>query len=346
MTKLGTVAFTSLIIGAAAIAIAFVSGLPYESAQRARDRELYPQVGRSVNIGNRALNIYCSGTGQPAVIFESGAPWPFYKPREMFQNGEPRAGYGWVSIQRELAKVTTACWYDRAGSGWSDLGPYPRDSASQALDLHVLLRAVGVPPPYVMVAESSAALDARVYAGSWPEDVAGMVFVNGVHPDLLSKIGVTAVPALLGHSQDEMAQLLNQVGLYRLGLPAGPAPGPLPEGMTAAEWNTVWHLTHSSKAISALMQEIGARQLSRDEAGAAGSLGDRPVVVLSGKNFLPSGRNSVWEELQNELAKLSTRGKLVMVDRGGDDLIYRAPDSIIAATRQVLDDVTSAPGRR
>jgi pimeloyl-ACP methyl ester carboxylesterase len=306
-------------------------------------------VGHSVDIGGRALNIYCSGTGQPAVVFESGSPWPLYDARKAFAEGEPRPGYSWVSIQRELAKTTTACWYDRAGSGWSELGPYPRDSASNARDLHALLRAAGVSPPYVLVAESSAALDAHVYAGSWPGDVAALVFVNGIHPELLTRIGLAAVPAFIGHSQDGMAQLLNQVGLYRLSLPAGPAPAPPPEGMMPAEWNTVWHLTHSSRAVSALMQEIGARQLSRDEAGSAGSLGDRPLIVVSGKNFLSPGRQSVWMELETALARLSTRGRLVQVDESHEDLIYRAPQAIVEATRQVVDDVlraTSAPGRR
>ena len=356
MTKLGTVAFTVMIAGAAAIAIAFVAGLPYESAQRARDRELFPQVGRSLDIGGRTLNIYCSGTGQPTVIFASGAPWPLLDdPRRMFEKGEPRPGYSWVSIQRELAKTTTACWYDRAGSGWSDLGPYPRDSASNSRDLHALLRAAGVSPPYVLVAESSAALDAHVYAGLWPEDVAGLVFVNGVHPDLLVRMGAgvrrtARFPAFVGQSQDEMAQVFNQVGLYRLGLPAGPPPAPLPEGMTASEWNTVWHLTQSSLARSALMQEISAWQLSSDEARATGSLGDRPLTVLSGENvFLSSQQHSVWGELQTALAQLSTRGKRVTAAEGRDDLIYRAPRDIIEATRQVLDDVrraTSVPSRR
>jgi pimeloyl-ACP methyl ester carboxylesterase len=53
-----------------------------------------------------------------------------------------------------------------------------------------LLRAAGVSPPYVLVAESSAALDAHVYADSYPKDVAGLVFVNGVRPDILIQIGV------------------------------------------------------------------------------------------------------------------------------------------------------------
>ena len=245
----------------------------------------FPQIGRSVELqahpdtGRRTLNIYCSGAGQPAVIFETGAPWPLYDPRHAFENGAPRPGYGWVWIQGELAKTTAACWYDRAGSGWSDLGPYPRDSASQVRDLHALLQAAGVSPPYVLVAESSAALDAHVYAGSWPAEVAGLVFVNGVHPDFLLKTRPGArraalVPAFAGHAQDEMAQVLNQFGFFRLGLPNAPAPAPAPEGMTASQWNTVWRLTRSAKARSALLQEIASWQASTEEARAAGNLGE------------------------------------------------------------------------
>jgi pimeloyl-ACP methyl ester carboxylesterase len=263
----------------------------------------------------------------------------------MWENGAPRPGYSWVWIQAELAKITTACWYDRAGSGWSDLGPYPRDSASQARDLHALLRTVGVSPPYVLIAESSAALDAHLYAGSYPGDVAGLVFVNGVHPDLLLKIRpgggrMGLLPEFVFHSQDEMAQLFNQVGFYRLGLPNRPAPAPLPEGITSSEWNTIWRLTRSAKARAALLQEISAWERSTAEARTAGSLGDRPLIVLSGENTaLPSEYRNVWMELQADLARLSARGKLVALPESGDDLIYRAPHAIVEATRQVVGDI-------
>jgi hypothetical protein len=276
--KWKTAALAVAIAGAGVFAIALVSGLLYEQSQRARDRERYPQIGRSIDIGGRFLDIDCAGAGQPAVILECGANWALnsavYDPRTMFSNGGPRPGYSWVSIQRVLATVTTVCWYDRAGSGWSDLGPYPRDSASQARDLHALLRAARVPPPYVLVGESSAALDVRVYTRFYPSEVAGLALVNWADPalflDLRSSNGKRAkrIPQLIYQSQDAAAQLFNWVGLYRLGtVPLAPAP---PQGLTGAEWNTIWFLTHSSKAVSALMQDIASWRLSSAEARAAG----------------------------------------------------------------------------
>lgn len=349
--KLRTAAIAASIIGAGVLAISLVSGLLYEQVQRARDRKLFPQIGRSVDIGGRTLNIYCSGAGQPAVILERGAPWWFYNPKAAFENGAPRPGYGWVWIQRELAKATTACWYDRAGSGWSDLGPYPRDSASQARDLHALLQGARVPAPYVLVAESSAAMDARVYASFYPADLAGLVFVNGVHPDLFvdTRPGsrrLARLPGFIGHSQDAMAQVFNQIGLYRLGLPNRPAPAPPPKGMTSSEWNTIWRLTQSSKARSALIQDIASWAQSTVEARTAGSLGDRPLIVLSAENTdVASEHPSVWMELQADLARLSARGKQEVLNVSKGELIYQAPDVIVEAARQVLDDVRHRLGR-
>jgi pimeloyl-ACP methyl ester carboxylesterase len=347
--KLKTAAIAASIIGAGVFAIALVSGLLYEQVQRARDVERFPQIGRSVDIGGRTLNIYCSGAGQPAVIFERGAPWTFSNPREMFANGAPRPGYGWVAIQRELAKTTTACWYDRAGSGWSDLGPYPRDSASQARDLHALLRAAGAPSPYVLVAESSAALDAHVYAGFYPADVAGLVFVNGVHPNLLIDTRprggrIERFPEFVGHSQDAMAQVFNQIGLYRL-VPNRPAPALPPRGMTSSEWSVIWHLTQSSKARSALMQEIASWPQSTAEARAAGSLGDRPLIVLSAENLaLTPEYRRVWMDLQADLARLSARGKHVVINASNGELIYQAPDAVVEAARQIVTEARQQLG--
>jgi pimeloyl-ACP methyl ester carboxylesterase len=348
MSKVRTAAVAAAAIGAGGFVIALVSGLLYEQAQRARDREHFPQIGRSVDIGGRMLNIYCAGAGQPTVILESGADWALNSavrdPKTIFSNGGPRPGYSWVSIQRALSIVTTVCWYDRAGSGWSDLGPYPRDSASHARDLHALLRAARVPPPYLLVGESSAALDARVYTGFYPSEVAGLVLVNWADPALFldPRTGngkrASRVPQLIYHSQDTMAQLFNRVGLYRLGrVPPAPA---APKGLTAAEWKTIWSLAHSSKAISALMQDIASWRLSSAEAQAAGSLGDRPVRVLSAGNIAaPPEFLEAWTNVQSDLARLSTRGRQIAVGGAASDLLHDAPDAIVEAVRQVVAEL-------
>lgn len=349
-SKLKTAALSVGIIATAALGIALISGLLYEQSQRGRDRQDFPPIGRAVDIGGRTLDIYCSGTGQPAVILERGAPWMFYtNPRAMFEDGAPRPGYGWVGIQRELAKTTTTCWYDRAGSGWSDLGPYPRDSASQARDLHALLQRAGVPAPYVLVAEASAALDAHVYVGFYPAEVAGLVFVNGVHPDLFAGTRpgnrrLARLPGFFWRPQDAMAQAFNQIGIYRFGRANRTAPAPAPQGITPAEWSTIWHLTQSSKARSALLQDIAAFQQSTEEAQSAGSLGDRPLLVLSAENMaVATEHRTLWADLQNDLAHLSTRGKHVVIGGTDGDLIYDAPGAILDASRRVVADVRQPP---
>ena len=346
--KLRTAALAAATIGAGVFTIALVSGILYEQSQRARDREHFPQIGRSMDIGGRMLNIDCSGAGQPAVILESGANWAVnaavHDPKTIFANGGPRPGYSWVSIQRVLATVTTVCWYDRAGSGWSDLGPYPRDSASQARDLHALLRAAQVPPPYVLVGESSAALDARVYTGFYASEVAGLVLVNWADPALFlaPQTGngkrASRIPQLIYHSQDAMAQLFNWVGLYRL--------GPVPPVAGAAQGTDGRRVEHRLvpgpllQSLSALMQDIASWRLSSAEAQAAGSLGGRPVLVLSAGNLAaPPEFLEAWTNAQSDLARLSTRGRQIAMGGGASDLLHDAPDAIVEAVRQVLAEV-------
>jgi len=348
--KAAALAVSIIATGLAGIAV--LTGILYEQGGRARDRVQYPQVGRAVNLAGRTLNIYCSGTGQPTVIFARGSSWSTYKtPQAMFANGAPRPGYSWVWIQRELAKATTACWFDRAGSGWSDLGPYPRDSASQARDLHAVLRAAEVPRPYVLVAESSAMLDARVYTDAYPAEVAGLVFVDGVDPDYF--IGAKSgrgrggrFPGFVGHGQDVMAHLFNWIGLYRLGAPAAnhPALTQPPKELTVAEWNAIWHLTGSGKARSAMLQDIASWQQSTQEARSARNLGGRPLIVLSSENtdWAPE-RRSAWIGLQNDLARLSSQGKQVTNASNGD-LIYDAPASIVEAVGAIVGDIRKQAG--
>ena len=154
-------------LGVAMVA-AVLAGITYEQVGRRQDRKRYPQIGLSVDIGGRTLNIYCLGEGSPTVIFDSGGH---------------TAGYSWISIQPRVAKFSRACWYDRAGYGWSDPGPRPRTFQAVMNDLHKLLQADAIPPPYVFVGTNLSGMHVRVYTGLYPSEVAGAVLADSSYPD-------------------------------------------------------------------------------------------------------------------------------------------------------------------
>jgi hypothetical protein len=321
----------AFLVAAVLLAIALITGATYEQAARARDREQLPQIGRSLDIGGRTLNIDCAGSGTPVVIFESGAPRP---------------GYSWVFIQREAAKFTQSCWYDRAGFGWSDLGPYPRTSAASARDLHALLQRAALPSPYVLVPETLSAFDARVYTSLFPNEVAGLVMVDGMHPDLLVRLpqirGKGApVQKYIGYPQNVVSQAVNEIGLLRLMSAKRRPPGPPPPELSAQEWTTIWRLTNGPRARIALIQEFPAVDESIAQTRAAGDLGDRPLRVISAApRSSPFPEQDVGMQLQADLVRLSTRGKqLIVGDASIRPLHYQAPHAVIDSVHQVVDEI-------
>ena len=154
----------------AMIALA-VSGAIYQTVATARDRRAYPPSGRLVNVGGYTMHIDCRGTaaeGAPTVILESAL-------------AGTTSLWGWV--QPEVANATRVCAYDRAGSGWSDPRPQPRDAEHFAAELQALLQAAAVAGPYVLVGHSYGGKYVRMYTAMYPDQVAGIVLVDASHPD-------------------------------------------------------------------------------------------------------------------------------------------------------------------
>ena len=112
---------------------------------------------------HRRLNFRCSGEGSPTVILEPGFG----------------ANSGaWGTVQPKFARVTRVCAYDRAGYGFSDPGPLPREGEAVARDLDEGLKAAGVSGPYVLVGHSAGGLYVRLLAARRRHDVVGLVFVD------------------------------------------------------------------------------------------------------------------------------------------------------------------------
>ena len=86
----------------------------------------------------------------------------------------------------EVAKFTRVCAYDRPGTpvgekpSRSDPVPQPTTAKDAVADLHALLSAAGETGPYVVVGHSYGGLVVKLYARTYPKDVAGVVLVDAL----------------------------------------------------------------------------------------------------------------------------------------------------------------------
>ncbi|HET9178523.1 MAG TPA: alpha/beta hydrolase [Terriglobia bacterium] len=327
-------------IGLPAILVLVIAGMIYEKVGERKDRGRYPQIGRSVDIGGRTLNIYCSGEGGPTVVSDT------------FGHA---AGYSWSAVQREVAKFSGACWYDRAAYGWSEPAPIPRTFKDVVEDLHALLHDAGVPPPYVLVGAGDAASHLRVYHGLYPSEVAGVVMLNANGVDDPRAAALYPENAKGGWAREfgsfaprvraaacTVFPLLARSGLNRLLTKSQKPRRTTSFGLTPAEQTELDFLSDNPTAVQG--SELCAREKSMQQVEAAGSLGAIPLLVLAPeydfpeKDSVPGSTEAAWNKYQREqvqpgLARLSTQGKLMIENHP------LTAAMIVDAVRQVVTEV-------
>jgi pimeloyl-ACP methyl ester carboxylesterase len=275
------------------------AGAIYQSVAAARNEQAYPAPGQQMEVGGRNLHIYCMGEnvdGRPTVILET-------------LSGGISAYWGWV--QPDIAAVTRVCSYDRAGRGWSDPASEPLTLQGTTSDLHALLQAAGVPPPYVLAGHSIGGLYARQFAADYPGEVTGVALVDSAHP-----LQFERNPELLAAMETFSQQLLffpavARLGLFQLYFDSGGQMdfGGLPErsfGESTAFLATPKHW----RSVAA--ENDAALQIFRD-GQALGDLGVLPLAVISAGQNQPDG----WAELQSDLAGLSTNSVHMTVEEAG-----------------------------
>jgi pimeloyl-ACP methyl ester carboxylesterase len=320
-------------------AVAIVCGFIYERIGRHNDRNRLPQIGGSVDIGGRSLNIFCSGSGSPAVILDTGGDNP---------------GLAWGQTQIEIAKFTQACWYDRAGIGWSDSGPYPRTSAAIATDLRELLKRAGIPPPYVVAGGSIGGLNSRVFAGMFPKDTAGVVLDDAAHEDEPQRapkfyLARHHAPRTLWRTIHALIWAASEVGLLRL-ISSSLNSNKNESQMTREE--LISELRRQPKSLLNNADTGMVLDESYAEAKAIPSLGDMPLIVLTaGKaadfgdadlNRQAEAYQLVWvREIQPKLAALSSRGRQIVVADATHSTIPQ--EIVVTAIHDVVNEARQHP---
>ncbi|WP_372785387.1 alpha/beta hydrolase [Phenylobacterium sp.] len=134
--------------------------------------------GTYVDIGGRKLRLVCAG------------PAPGDTPTVWMEAGAFGLAADFAAIQEKLtAKGIRSCAYDRAGMGWSDPGPQPRDSDAIVSDLEKLIAASGERGPFILMGHSMAGLNTRLFAGRDPDKVAGLVLIEATTPEQIDNPG-------------------------------------------------------------------------------------------------------------------------------------------------------------
>ena len=113
--------------------------------------------------GGRNLYLKCEGTGSPTIVYLHGS-------------GGTSSNAG--EIPSLLSDDYRVCVYDRANVGRSDPAEGPLSASDAVEDLHALLATAAVPGPYVLLGASYGGVVTFVYAGTYPDDVAGVVLLD------------------------------------------------------------------------------------------------------------------------------------------------------------------------
>jgi pimeloyl-ACP methyl ester carboxylesterase len=307
----------------------------YERIGQRRDNDRLPVIGQRVDIGGRSINVHCIGAGSPTVILDSGGSAP---------------GYSNVPLQRRIAKETRTCWFDRAGLGWSDPSPIAQTSAAIAADLHSALSAAKIAPPYILVGQSFSGFNVRLFARSFPGEVAGIVLADSVHEDQRqyeprsTLAPANRLPPLFRAIVCRAAPLAKNVGLIRLMVSGENSR--ISEGFSKEEAQILHRLEAQPKAV-ATAASCNVWEKSAAEARLAGHLGDIPMVVLTAGNPMSFGDptadeeirifHEIWvRQLQPKLAALSSRGRQVIVANTSHSIVGEMPSAIADAIRPWL----------
>lgn len=163
-----------------------------------------------VDAGGHPLRMLISGHGSPTVLFETGGTAGGGGPLEC-----------WERVQPAVSKFTRTVSYDRAGSGLSPAGPKPRDARQVAQELHAALKNADVAPPYILVGHSFGGPLNRVFAGMYPNEVAGMVLLDPTQEEFIfwNRARETNRTERLNEEWKEICASLNQAHESRV--PAG-----------------------------------------------------------------------------------------------------------------------------
>ncbi len=121
-----------------------------------------------IKVNGKNFNVYVKGfenrkKNSPAIIFENGLG----------------VGLGnWDTVIDQIAKFSAVLAYDRAGVEKSETIFQMPTIKVVTENLKAILTTLNISPPYILVGHSLGGLYVRGFAGIYPNDISGLVFID------------------------------------------------------------------------------------------------------------------------------------------------------------------------
>jgi len=303
-------------------------------------------IGKLYDIGGYYLHLNCTGKGEPSVILISGAL---------------AFSFDWTLVQDRLQKYAKICSYDRPGLAWSDPGPMPRSFAQDVYELHKLLEAAKIKPPYILVGHSVGGIIARKFAKEYPNEVSGLVLVDATSENSLMDINGKIERLRLLASPDkkipplkekvdtliripsakEIEEFWSMMGKPSISQPFDKLPVPIQKARIWAQSLPKYYTADNGDFWSEEFAQMFSESL-------AYKIGNKPLIILcSTKNEYPKELGQavtdslMTDKMQNQkrFLDISLNSKLMTTANSGHEIHLTEPDLIVDAIKQVISSV-------
>ncbi len=293
-----------------------------------------PPLGKYIDVGGYQLHYCITGEAndKPTMVLDHSL-----------------GGIEGYLLMEELAKVSRVCIYDRAGYGWSDHSPKPRNSKQIAQELETLLTAANIEPPYILVGDSFGSYNVRLYAHLFPKKVVGLVLTDGLH-----EVGMLNMPFVLkalklffisGFFMSTLGSIFGIIRLLKMLKIFELLKSELRNFSQDSLKSVKQSFCRPKHWITMSREMIGLEKSAR-QVSVAKDFGSMPIVSIKSSSFFKPSfftrfiplkkANELRDKMHQEFCKLSTNFTQVEAQQSGHFVWVDEPHIIVEAVEKII----------
>lgn len=224
----------------------------------------------------------------------------------IFLNGFRMQFKTWDKVYPEFASESSVILFNRRGVGSSLKATETQDGNTVVSEIHSLFSNLRLRPPYVLVAHSLGGLFANLYARVYPDEVAGVVFVDAPHPLEVAEQKANRPPFVVSVINNGLKIIEKLFDKFKYS---------------------------EDECIEKTITQITT----------AGPFPDIPVAVVSGTKkmpFVPEKAFEIHQQYQAKLLSLSSKSTHYICHESGHFPQITEPKKVIKAIRNTLNETT------